>query len=114
MRMHEPRELIPPRMHELRELTPPILHLDDSEEAASARALLASRSVAFEVVPAEVPTVMLLWEGLVYEGVSGVADFLMAVGRTPHGDADKGHDDRDADAAREEQDGRLLGPALPF
>jgi len=103
MRMHEPRE----------ELTPPILHLDDSEEAASARALLASRNVAFEVVPAEVPTVMLLWEGLVYEGVSGVADFLMAVGRTPRGDIGNGHDDRDH-AAREEQDGRLLGPALPF
>lgn len=61
----------------------PVLRLNDSDEAERARALLDANDVEFELRDAAAPGVSLEWNGILYQGLFGVADFVMFVARLP-------------------------------
>jgi hypothetical protein len=62
--------------------TKPILRLNKTEEAERARALLDAYDIDLEICETNAP-VSLEWNGIVYQGLFGVADFLMFVARLP-------------------------------
>jgi hypothetical protein len=61
----------------------PILRMSRGEEAERARALLATYDIDFELRECDAPAVSLEWNGIVYQGMLGIADFLMFVARQP-------------------------------
>ncbi len=63
--------------------TKPIVCLNDTEEAERSRALLDANDVDYEIRDTRASAVSLEWNGIVYQGVFGVADFVMFVARLP-------------------------------
>jgi hypothetical protein len=61
----------------------PILRSNRTEEAERLYALLDANDIDFEIREMRAPAVSLEWNGIVYQGVFGVTDFLMFVGRLP-------------------------------
>jgi hypothetical protein len=63
--------------------TKPILRFNRTEEAARARALLDAHDIDLEILETSAPAVSLEWNAIVYQGLFGIADFLMFVARLP-------------------------------
>ena len=61
----------------------PILRMNDTEEARRTLRLLDANDIDLEIREITAPTVSLEWNALVYQGLFGVVDFLMFVGRLP-------------------------------
>jgi hypothetical protein len=61
----------------------PILQIGEREEGDKARALLEEHDIDFEIRNEAGRGVSLEWNGIVYQGLLGVADFLMFVARQP-------------------------------
>jgi hypothetical protein len=61
----------------------PILHLGSGEEGEQMRAMLDEHGIDFQVNDAGAPRPSVEWNAIVYQGLYGLADFLMFVGRLP-------------------------------
>src|SRR5262245_35083443 len=61
----------------------PVVCLNDTAEAERSRALLDANDIDYELRDTRAPSVSLEWNGIVYQGVFGVADFVMFVARLP-------------------------------
>jgi hypothetical protein len=59
----------------------PILHLGDGDEGQQMRAMLEEYGIDFQVDEAGAPRPSIEWNGIVYQGLYGLADFLTFVGR---------------------------------
>jgi len=61
----------------------PILHLGHSDEGEQMRTLLEEHDIDFQIDDAGAPRPSVEWNGIVYQGLYGLADFLAFVGRLP-------------------------------
>jgi hypothetical protein len=61
----------------------PILHLGQGDEGQQMRTLLEERGIDFQIRDDGAPRPSVEWNGIVYQGLYGLADFLMFVGRLP-------------------------------
>jgi hypothetical protein len=61
----------------------PVVRLNDGEEAERALDLLETNDIDFDLRERGAPAVSLEWNGIVYQGLFGIADFLMFVARQP-------------------------------
>ena len=61
----------------------PILRLGEGNEGQQMRAMLEERGIDFQIDQAGAPRPSIEWNGIVYQGLYGLADFLMFVGRHP-------------------------------